>query len=498
MPKRYLYIWFPYLAADRMVNHFPELREKPFVLYALEHGRMEVRLPGRVLAQEGIFRGMAVADVRALFPSVQVFRENAEVEQKLLKQLGEWCFRYTPVVAVDPPDGVVLDISGCPHLWGGEPAYLDGLTRDLQRGGYAVHTAITDTIGASWGIAHYGKNGTIVAPHEHTKALLTLPPAALRLEERQLDKLKKLGFHRIGQLLEIPSLNLRRRLGETLIERLEQAQGTTAEFLNPVRPAAVYSMRLPCPEPILTAKGIEIALKQLLDGVVKQLARAGKGMRTGIFKAYRVDGKIVQIRIGTNRASRNPAHLYPLFELQLPQLEPAEGIELFELEALLVEELSETQEALWATNAHDESLIAELLDRIAGKIGKQHIHRYLPVEHYWPEWSVESVQSLSEQPQCRWPVDRFRPLHLFAKPRPVEVMVPLPDYPPLHFRYRGQIIRIARADGPERIEQEWWLQTGSPRDYYRVEDTGGARYWLFRRGSYDRGNPQWFLHGFFV
>jgi protein ImuB len=268
--------------------------------------------------------------------------------------------------------------------------------------------------------------------------------------------------------------------------------------LQPVQPSPVYLERLPCLEPIRTATGIEIAIKRLLEALCERFIREGKGMRTGILKGYRIDGEIEQIGIGTNRASRNAAHLFKLFELKISEIEPALGIELFTLEATLVEDISETQEALWSSANRDRTVISELLDNIAGKVGQQTIHRYLPQEHYWPERSIKEVSSLNEQPQTEWRTDCLRPIHLLPKPEPVEVMVVLPDYPPMHFRHKGEIIRVARADGPERIEQEWWLQDGPPRDYYRVEDEHGARYWLFRLGLYGNKKPQWFLHGYFV
>jgi protein ImuB len=270
------------------------------------------------------------------------------------------------------------------------------------------------------------------------------------------------------------------------------------EPLKPVQPAPVYLERLPCLEPIRTATGIEIALKRLLEPLCERFFSDGKGMRTGIFKGYRVDRETVQISIGTNRASRNATHLFKLFELKIPELEPALGIELFTLEATLVEDVSETQEALWSTATRDQAAISELVDNIAGKVGMQAIHRYLPQEHHWPESSVKEVSSLEEQPETQWRTDRPRPIHLLPEPESIEVMVVLPDYPPMHFRYKGEVIRIVRADGPERIEQEWWLQSGPPRDYYRVEDESGARYWLFRLGLYGNRKPQWFLHGYFV
>lgn len=498
MLRRYLYIWFRYLATDRLAKIRPELRGKPFLLYAPEHGRMVVRASSQSLTKDGISPGMVVADVRAILPSVEVFPDDLAAEEKLLGALAEWSIRYAPIVATDSPDGLILDISGCPHLWGGELPYIQSITTRFRKGGYAVRAAIADTIGAAWAIAHYGKNEMIIESGRQAEVLSPLPPAALRLDSSTLQRMGKLGFRQIGQFIGIPRQNLRRRFGEAMLIRLEQALGTMHEPLQPVQPAPVYLERLPCLEPIRTATGIGIALKRLLESLCERFCREGKGMRTGIFKGYRIDGETVQISIGTNRASRNAAHLFKLFELKIPEIEPALGIELFTLEATLVEEVNETQEALWSTANRDQAAISELVDNISGKLGVQAIHRYLPQEHHWPESSVKEVSSLEEEPETEWRTDCPRPIHLLPEPVPIEVMVVLPDYPPMHFRYKNEVLRIVRADGPERIEQEWWLQSGPPRDYYRVEDESGARYWLFRLGLYGDRKPQWFLHGFFV
>ncbi len=498
MHKRYLSIWFRHLATDRLARLRPELRGKPFLLYAPERGRMVVRASSRALDREGIVPGMVVADVRAILPAVDVFPHEPVPEEKLLEDLAEWCLRYTPVAATDPPDGLILDISGCPHLWGGELSYLGSITTRLRKGGYDVRTAIADTIGTAWAMARYGNNSPIVKAGGQKEALLPLPPAALRLDTITLQRMEKLGFRQTGQLLCIPRTNLRRRFGDLLLTRLGQALGTEPEVLQTIQPAPTYQERLPCLEPVCTPGGIEIALKRLLETLCERLFREGKGLRGGTLKGYRIDGETEQISIGTNKASRNAAHLFKLFELKIPEIEPALGIELFVLEATLVEDLHETQEALWHTGNNDQTAIAELLDHIAGKVGMEAVRRYLPQEHHWPEWSFREASSLAEQPVTEWRTDHPRPLHLLPRPEPVEVMVALPDYPPLHFRYKGELIKVVRADGPERIEQEWWLRTGPPRDYYHVEDENGARYWLFRLGLYGEGKPQWFLHGFFA
>lgn len=204
---------------------------------------------------------------------------------------------------------------------------------------------------------------------------------------------------------------------------------------------------------------------------------------------------MVEITIGTSRASHNPKHLFRLFALKIPLLEPALGIELFYLEGLLVEKVQLPQEQLWHRSG-DPAAVAELLDQIGARLGSGHIHRFLPQERHWPEHSLRTALSFDEKPDTEWP-DSVRPLHLLSQPEPISVMVPLPDYPPVHFKHKGRLVKVAGADGPERIEQEWWLQTGPPRDYYCVEDSGGGRYWLFRLGLYGKGEPKWFLHGYF-
>ena len=265
-------------------------------------------------------------------------------------------------------------------------------------------------------------------------------------------------------------------------------------------PVEPYQERLPCLEPISTATGIEIALQQLIDTLCARLQKEQKGIRKAEFKGYRIDGKTVSISIGTHRASSNPKHLFKLFELKIELIEPDLGIELFMLEAKKVEEAPALQEQLWESVCGlENNSLAELIDRLAGKVGEGHIHRYLPDEHYWPERSIKPTASLEEQPTTSWRTDRPRPTLLLPKPEPIEVMAPIPDYPPMHFRYRNVLHKVIRADGPERIEQEWWLQDGQHRDYYYVEDEQGRRYWLFRLGHYDaEKKPSWFIHGFFA
>lgn len=480
-----------------MLRRQPELKDVPFVLVNNEKGRRVVKAVNNIAQGKGVFTGMVVADCRALVPELQLFDYDEEQPKKLLMSIAEWCIRYTPFVSIDE-DGLILDASGCTHLWGGEQGYLREIHTRFKNFGYHIRMGMADTIGCAWALCHFGKNGSIIQEGKQAEAISSLPSAALRLEQSAWERLEKLGLKTIGSFITMPRTALRRRFGQGLLTRLDQALGAEMEMLTPIKPISPFEERLPSIEPIRTAPGIEIALKNLLGILCERLTKESKGLRKCELRCYRIDGNIQKIEIGTNRPTRNVIHLFKLFELKIQTIEPDLGIELFILEAPVVEELLSSQDALWAISSASEAAVAELIDKLAGKIGSNAIHRYLPAQHYWPERSVRETSSLTEKADTEWRTDLPRPLHLLPKPEYIEVSVPMPDYPPLLFHYKGIRHTVKKADGPERIEQEWWMQEGQYRDYYCVEDENGARYWLFRLGDYSSGNPKWFIHGFFT
>ena len=498
MKKRFVSIWFRHLAIDWFSKQQPELRKKPFVLRTPSHGRMIVTGVNDLAAKAGIGNGMILADARAVVPGLQVLDDKPDLPLRLLNRLADWCIRFTPCVAIDA-DGLLFDATGCSHLWGGDQNYLNDITKKLTGRGYDVRVAIADTVGAAWAVARFAKGSLIVAENMHIDAMLSLPPESLRIEGDVIERLHKLGLHRIGQFISMPRPSLRKRFGQHFLDRIDQAMGRVEEIISPIQPAEPYQERLPCMEPIVTITGIEIALEQLLNTLCKRLYDEQKGLRTAVFKCYRVDAKIEQVSIGTNRPSCSVKHLFKLFALKLGSIEPDLGIELFVLEALIVEDHIPQQEKFWEGSGGLEDIrLSELIDRLAGRVGINAIHRYLPDEHYWPERSFKPATSLVEKPASEWPTDKLRPLQVLSTPERIEVTAPIPDYPPMLFIYKNKVHKIVRADGPERIEQEWWLQQGQHRDYYRVEDEDGCRYWLFRLGHYHDKTYQWFIHGFFA
>ena len=499
MKRRFVTIWFPYLKTDWFTRRQAKLRDVAFVLSIKDHNRVIVSAANYLAEKEGIAPGMTVADARAIYPRLKVIDDDTELNKKLLTSIGKYCIRYTPITAIDLPDGIILDATGCSHLWGSERSYTDNIINRFKKLGYHVNAAMADTIGAAWAITHFG-NELVIEKGQQQYALLNLPTEALRLAQHDLDLLYSLGLRKIQSFINMPASILRRRFGNDLIHRLHQALGYEEEKIQPIEVPEPFHERLACPENISTHTGIEIALQTLLDKLCQRLQSEQKGLRKASFQCYRIDGKVEKIEIGTNKASHNSQHLFKLFEIKTETIEPGLGIELFTLDGYKIEELKPVQEKLWSsTSGLESSTVAELLDRISNKIGENPIQRFIPAEHYWPERSFKKAESLNEKMTTTWKTDKPRPVQILSRPELIEVTAPVPDYPPMLFRYRNKLHRIKKADGPERIEREWWIEEGLHRDYYVVEDEEGNRYWIFRLGHYTNDEkPEWFIHGFFA
>jgi len=500
MSKRFVAIWFKHIKTDWMQKKNPNLKDVPFVLAKPDHGRMMITEVSKTAKAKGIYTGMIVSDAKVIYPALQVLDDIPGLNEKLLKNIAEWCIRYAPVVAIDLPNGIILEATGCTHLWKGEERYLKDITDKLKSFGYHIRAAMADTIGTAWAVSRYGKIKAIIKSGEQTEALLSLPPIALRIQPEINEKLQKLGLIEIGSFINMQSSALRRRFGADFLLRLYEALGTKEEYIQSVIPSVEYSERLPCLELIQTKTGIEIALEQLLEKLCRRLIKEGKGLREANFIAHRIDNKIEKIIIKTNHASNNPKHLFKLFEYKIEKIEPALGIELFMLEAPKVEKVVSIQQTLWTTNGSLESReVAEFLDNVENKFSNNiTINRYFPDEHHWPERSLKIVTSLKQKSEIDWQKDKRRPTNVFPVPQPIKVTAPIPDYPPMNFHFNNKLHKVVKADACERIEPEWWIDGGLQRDYYIVENEEGKRYWLYRLGHYnEEEKPEWFIHGVF-
>ncbi|WP_379090631.1 Y-family DNA polymerase [Pedobacter sp. UC225_65] len=497
--SRFLALHFPNLLTDYLATKKTELSGKVYVFTLSQKNRIMVTAASKEAEQQGISAGMVLADAKAIVPGILAFDDRTDFNKKLLIRIAKWLVRYSPTVSIDLPDGMILDSSGCSHLLGGEEKYLESILGKLRESGYTCHGAISDTIGCSWAIARLGRKSPIVMPGQQYNTLLNLPPTALRLEQPVIERLHKLGFDKIGKFIQLPASMLRRRFGNETLLRLGQALGTEEETITPIIVRSPFEERLYCLEPIRTKPAIEIAIERLLEALCERLSKEGLGIRSAELKGYRLDGKVTETKIGTNQPTHKVPHLAKLFELRIDQIEPDLGIELFTLSAVKTEPVLIHQEKLWngRPGLADQNLV-QLLDRLAGKIGPQAIRRYVPQAHYWPERSLRPAVSLEEKTEVRWQRSNPRPMELLHRPASIQVTAPVPDYPPMNFRYKDELHMVQKADGPERIEREWWMEKGEHRDYYILEDEKGRRYWVFRSGHYNEEGSAWFLHGFFA
>lgn len=497
---RFVSIWFPFLLTDAFARKYAQWSSQAVAMTRLSHGRKIITAVNGIAERQGILPGQSLADARAILPALIEQEEPEGAREKILEKLAQWCIRFSPEVGIDPPDGLYMEVTGCAHLWGGENAYLETIREKITKRGYEIRLAMADSYGMAWGLCRYGNQQMHIVHGSAPSSFLTLPVAALRLEQDMLESLRTLGLDEVKQLLSIPLRSLQKRFGQVLVKKIQQSLGEKQAWIKTIVIPEPFEVRLPCLEPIVTRQGAEIALQRLLDDLKKILLQQQLGMRRIRFSAHAADGKLYTLVVQMGMATLRTEHVLGLFKLQLEKIITDAGIELFTLFAEHVETYHPSQEKIWETSAGMQlDQLSEWMDYIMMKFGKEAVHRYLPSEHHLPEKSHTQAADLSQSVSSTWLQGPTRPILLLDPPEIIEVTAPIPDYPPMLFRYKGKLHRITRADGPERIEQEWWVARGRHRDYYAVEDEEGKRYWLFRSGHYDEAKTYtWYLHGYLV
>ena len=458
-------------------------------------------------AQElGLFAGQKATDAKALVPELETAEAEPDADAAALSALCDWCVRFAPAVAPDSPDGLFLDIAGVAHLWGGEADMLADFAARLAANGIAVRCAIADTPGAAWALARFGEAGAIAPPGGQAALLAPLPPAALRLGTEVWAQIERLGLRRLAQLMEIPRGPFARRFGRAAMTRLDQALGREAEALTFRRPPTPWFARLAFAEPISAPEDMARVTTDVAAKLCARLETEGQGARRFEIAFHRVDGQALPLSIGLALPGRDAVRIGKLFAPKLETVDPGFGIEVVTLSAHDVEPTSGRQGRLDAArSAAVEDGLVPLVDRLTNRLGEARVWRAAPVESHTPELAATRARPFAARSQAQiWDRTTPRPARLFRRPEPLEAVMALtPDDPPTQFRWRGQLHRVRRAEGPERIGEEWWkgaiedVSKAHVRDYYRVEDESGGRFWLFRAGLYGEAPPQWWLHGLF-
>jgi protein ImuB len=532
--QRILSLWLERLSTDRIARQRDEA-SPPFVVFG-KRGNLDLLVAINAAAERlGLSAGLTLAQARAMHPTLTAVPEDAAADAHLLAAVADWCQCYTPLVAADPPDGILLDIGGCAHLFGGEERLRDDLLARVAAFGFSARAAIASAIGAAWAMARFGETAIAgqasrICPPCRSRThptsarcerelLAPLPLAALRLPGETVAALARVGLKRIGDILDLPRAPLAARFGADLLRQLDRALEREDEPLTPRLPVAPYVAERSFHEPIAREEDVLATIERLAARLKALLAARGAGARRLELALFRTDGMVKRIAAGTSRPVRDPQAIRALFVERLAALgdevDPGFGFDLARLSVLVAEPCPDEQIGLGGHE--DQAELDRLIDRLSARLGRRRVARLVAHDSHSPELAAralpaQAVTQALARAELGWEAFRRfradadlspRPLRLLARPEPIEdVFALVPDGPPVRFRWRRALHEVVAAEGPERIEGAWWSEEGGPaRDYFRVEDKAGLRFWLFRAGLYRdmaSSTPRWFLHGMYA
>ena len=549
--RRILSLWFPRLAAERALRLRREALPLPFAIIGDQNGAQVLTSLDFAAEAAGLRAGQPLRDATAMCPGLLTKPADPLAEADFLTILRRWAGKFSPWVAEEPPTSLVIDLTGCAHLFGGEVQLLAEVEQDCAGLGLTVRAGVADTRGAAWALARYAgrqvepsrngdaidqearatrsravkrrgwerggtapsagngvtPQGVIAPPGQARQALARLPLAALRLPPDAIDGLTRLGLRRVEEVMDLPRAALARRFGTQTLRRVDQALGLEPEPVAPARAPLHFAARLTLPEPIGLGSDIIAGLDRLLPPLCAKLAKAGRGARRVRLQAFRTDGVIQRAEVGLARPANEPDRIRPLLLLKIDGIDPGFGIDCLRLEALETEPVHAVQHrghaeasASAAARQTEDVALTDLIGKLGARLGTEAVTRLHPAASHIPEKAAQTLSAAWSEPHpAPWPEPRApRPLLIF---RPEPVTAPEDDpTPPARFRWRRRDLATRVAVGPERITPEWWLDDpewrSGPRDYWRIEVEGGERLWLFYAHGGDMSGG-WYCQGLF-
>ncbi|MDC7682172.1 DNA polymerase Y family protein [Asticcacaulis sp. BYS171W] len=504
---RVLSLYFPFWATDRLRRAMGEAapsRDVPLALKGQSGNRRLITAVDDLALHVGARIGMPVAKAESLFGDMVLLDADVSADAFALEKVAIWALRqYSPLVAVDAPDGLILDITGAAHLYGGEAGLVADVVRRLSDLGITARAALADSWGAAYALARFGAQPqSIVAPGQTADALLPLPVEALRLPSDMIPDLRLLGLDTIGELAGKPRPPLTRSFGPLLFRRIDQAFGRLNEPIEPVESPELIVVERVFAEPIGAPETMQKYTQRLVDMMCERLEENGLGVRRLDLHFVRVDNRIETIFVGTAKPVRDAKRLGRLLTDKIETVDPGFGIDRMKLIAASVEPVGFKQMATaYAEPARPD--VEDLWDTLSNRYGAGCLYRAVSVATDIPERAVRRLPPTAVEVGSRRNAGYRRPQRLYRRPEPIETLAALPDHPPKAFTWRRERFRVVCADGPERVLEEWWRtdkEIGKVRDYFILEVESGERFWVFRAGDGQHastGGLNWFLHGKF-
>lgn len=547
--RRYLALWFPYLATDRLARlekgkhwRIKGDDDAPRVLITSIKSAQRIVAVNHAAEALSLRVGQTLADARAQYPNLDMVEDDPRANAALLETIADWANRYTPLVALDREasafdksplssslfkHGLIFDITGCAHLFtslsnptqNAETIMVADIKTKLNAQGFMVQTGLASTVGAAWAVSRFS-NGQIIKAGQEKPALNTMPIAALRLDPTIEAAMHRVGLKRIEQIIDLPRAPLANRFGLHLIRNINRALGDEEESISPRLPVPALMVERRFHEPISRADDIETILRKLAETLVVTLETRGEGARVVEASLFQSDGGVTRAQISTAKSLTNPDAIVTLFRDQLDEslerfsarrLTEADGFDVVRLSILLSESHNPEQTSFHQDEANTLNAdLAHLIDKLGVRLGVENISRLSSGDSHQPEEAalrqraVDGASNTQAWPSLHKDHPITRPIRLFDQPEEVETIAAIPEGPPLRFRWRHMLYTVSLAEGPERISAPWWRNKGIKprftRDYYRIEDEEGRRFWLYRDGLYEEEcvDPKWYVHGLFA
>ncbi|WP_404404965.1 Y-family DNA polymerase [Pelagibacterium halotolerans] len=508
--RRYLALWLPYFSTDRLHRNSDTLADLPLALATKEVNAMRITAIDAAAREKGLYPGMTLADARARVRPLRILEHDPDADEVLLEKIADWCDRYSPILSLDGRDGLMFDITGVAHLFGGEIGLARDLKSRLSRMGFTTKISIAGTALCAHALTRFGRGG-IVSPGDERQKVAGLRIEALEAEDDVIRALRRAGLETLGMLAERPRKPLAARFGSAFTWRLAQILGEGDQPLIPRRPLPVFCAEQRFADPIGLFEDIEASLSKLAKELCVGLGREDQGGRCFEASFFRADGTVRRIELLSGQPLRDPDTLLRLLLMRLDALadpvDPGFGFDMIRLAAVAGDSAPPGQASLDGSGADDQA-VEDLVNRLAARFGVEAVQRFVPQDSHVPEYAARALPAISDHAGAgTWYKGEaddppLRPLFLFSPPQRIEALAEVPEGPPEYFFWRRARHTVVRVEGPERIAPEWWksYEHKSTRDYFRIEDETGLRFWVYRDGLYDRdpGPIHWYIHGIFA
>jgi len=425
---------------------------------------------------------MAVSAALALAPRLHTAPRDPAAETEALLGVAGWAAQFTPGVALEFPDGVLLEVSGSLKLFGGLESLLERLRRGLVEMGWSAAFAGAPTPRAAFWLAWAGKRKFIGESAELESVLAELPVEVLRCKDETLAAFEAIGVRTLGELRTLPREGVARRFGQGPLAEFDRALGRLPDPRNFFVLPARFGAAIELPAEVTQAEALLFAARRLIIQLAGFLAARSGGVQRFVLSLRHRDKAATEIAIGLVAPSRDAEHFILLLRERLFNFTLAEPVREISLRADDVVPLAGHNLGLRFEQGKPPGQWEHLVERLRARLGADAVYGLVLRAEHRPEHAVSAGELDSKQLHLDF---GERPFWLLDRPKRIEEIGAVPHH-------KGPLELLA---GPERIESGWWDGDDVARDYFVARTQSEALVWIYREW---RGEGGWYLHGVFA